>query len=159
MKVLVMLSTTPQFMGSAMCLGQWFETEGEDTAFRMANKGQSLYAAGAQDAEFNSVFNEAMAADSRYLTDLVVRECGEVFKGIGSLVDVGGGTGTMARAITKAFPHVKCTVLDLPQVVQGITCDNVEFIAGDMMEFIPPADHILLKVLLFFYRCRNYYAS
>jgi trans-aconitate methyltransferase len=94
------------------------------------------------------VFNEAMAADSRYLADLVVRECSDVFKGITSLVDVAGGTGTMARAITKAFPHVKCSVLDLPHVIEGSSAqDNVEFIAGDMMEFIPSADRILLKVV------------
>ncbi|CAM0948871.1 unnamed protein product [Alopecurus aequalis] len=144
----VMLSSTPQFIGSALRLGQWFQSEGEATAFMMANRGQSPYAAAAQDAEFNSVVNEAMAVESRNISDLVVRECGEVFKGIGSLVDVAGGTGMMARAIAKAFPHVKCAVLDLPHVVQGITCDNVEFIAGDMMEFIPPADRILLKNVL-----------
>jgi len=156
----VMLSTTPQFIGSAMRLGQWFLSEGEEaTAFMMANGGQIPHDTGAHDVEFNSVFNQAMAADSRHLADLVVRECGEVFKGIGSLVDVAGGTGTMARAIAKAFPHVKCCVLDLPHVIQDISPapapapaladnNNVQFIAGDMMEFIPPADAILLKYVL-----------
>ncbi|EMS45628.1 putative O-methyltransferase 2 [Triticum urartu] len=65
----VMLSTTPQFIGSALRLGQWFQSEGdgdgEVTAFMMANRGQSPHTAAAQDAEFNSVFNQAMAADSR----------------------------------------------------------------------------------------------
>ncbi|CAM0953590.1 unnamed protein product [Alopecurus aequalis] len=144
-----LMTTTPQFFGSALQLGQWFQSGGEATPFVMAN-GRPPYAVAAHNAEFNSVFNEAMAADSRYLADLVVRECGEVFQGITSLVDVAGGTGTMARAIAKAFPHVKCSVLDLPHVVEGVSAqaDNVEFVAGDMMEFIPPADRILLKCVL-----------
>jgi ubiquinone/menaquinone biosynthesis C-methylase UbiE len=82
---------------------------------------------------------------------IIVRECGEVFAGINSLVDVGGGDGTMAKAIAKAFPHVRCSVLDLPHVVGGNGMPGegegtVEFIAGDMMVFIPPADAVLLKV-------------
>ncbi|KAK1698093.1 hypothetical protein QYE76_014790 [Lolium multiflorum] len=144
----ILMTTTPQIVGSALQLGKWFQSDGEATPFVMAN-GRSPYVVAAQDAEFNSVFNEAMAADSRYLADLVVRECSDVFKGITSLVDVAGGTGTMARAIAKAFPHVKCSVLDLPHVIQGSSAqDNVEFIAGDMMEFIPSADRILLKYVL-----------
>uniref|UniRef100_A0ACD5TSY2 Uncharacterized protein n=1 Tax=Avena sativa TaxID=4498 RepID=A0ACD5TSY2_AVESA len=149
----VMLATTPQFVGSAMHLGQWFQSQSEDTtAFMMANGGHSPYASTSLDLEFNSLFNQTMAADSRFAADLVVGDCGEVLKGIGSLVDVAGGTGTMARAIAKAFPHIKCSVLDLPQVIQGISPadnnNNVQFIAGDMMEFIPPAHGILLKVIL-----------
>ncbi|CAM0884832.1 unnamed protein product [Alopecurus aequalis] len=145
----ILMTTTPQIVGSALQLGQWFQSDSEATPFVMAN-GSPPYAVAAHDAEFNSVFNEAMAADSRYLADLVVRECGEVFEGVTSLVDVAGGTGTMARAITKAFPHVKCSVLDLPHVIEGVSAqvDNVEFVAGDMMEFIPPADRILLKYVL-----------
>ena len=78
--------------------------------------------------------------------------CREVFACVNSLVDVGGGDGTMAKAIAKAFPHVRCSVLDLPQVVDGNGMlggegeGTVEFIAGDMMVFIPPADAVLLKV-------------
>lgn len=149
---LFLMGGMPEMVGSALRLGQWFQSDGEATPFMMAN-GRSPYAVAAHDVEFNSMFNEAMAADSRYVADLVVRECGEVFKGITSMVDVAGGTGTMARAIAKAFPHVKCSVLDLPHVIQGIISapqdnNNVEFIGGDMMEFIPPADRILLKYVL-----------
>jgi len=42
---------------------------------------------------------------------------------------------------------VRCSVLELPHVVDAATADGtVEFVAGDMMEFIPPADAVLLKV-------------
>ena len=65
------------------------------------------------------------------------------------LVDVGGGLGEAAVAITAAFPSLKCTVLDLPHVVAkapSISIGNVQFIAGDMFESIPPANAVFLKV-------------
>ncbi|WVZ49453.1 LOW QUALITY PROTEIN: hypothetical protein U9M48_000815 [Paspalum notatum var. saurae] len=50
------------------------------------------------------------------------------------------------------FPHLKCTVLDLPHVVsQARSADDgtpVQFIAGDMFKFIPKADAVLLKWVL-----------
>ncbi|ONL98554.1 benzoxazinone synthesis11 [Zea mays] len=88
-----------------------------------------------------------MAADSRFLMPIVLRECGETFRGIDSLVDVGGGHGGAAAAIAAAFPHLKCSVLDLPHVVAGAPSDgNVHFVAGNMFESIPPATAVFLKV-------------
>ncbi|KAL6641701.1 hypothetical protein ACP70R_019882 [Stipagrostis hirtigluma subsp. patula] len=77
-----------------------------------------------RDAELGASFLEAMASDSRFVAQIVVRECGEVFAGARSLVDVGGGDGTMAKAIASAFPHVRCSVLELPQVVDGMPADG-----------------------------------
>ena len=63
------------------------------------------------------------------------------------MVDVGGGSGGTVRAISKAFPEMKCAVLDLPQVVGDLMSKgNVEFVAGDMFDYIPPPDVVLLKV-------------
>jgi hypothetical protein len=96
------------------------------------------------------IFNAAMAADSRFTMDNLLREeCGgSIFRAVkGSLVDVGGGHGAAASAIARAFPHIKCTVLDLPHVVAGAPAhDNVTFVAGDMFDYIPLADVVLLKV-------------
>jgi hypothetical protein len=45
---------------------------------------------------------------------------------------------------------VKCWVLDLPRVVDTMPADGtVEFVAGDMREFIPPADAVLFKVRIY----------
>ncbi|KAE8817595.1 O-methyltransferase ZRP4 [Hordeum vulgare] len=64
------------------------------------------------------------------------------------MVDVAGSTGVIAKAIVGAFPHVKCSVLDLPHViVEAPTDGEVRFVAGDMFEHIPPADVVLLKVI------------
>ncbi|EAZ00519.1 hypothetical protein OsI_22536 [Oryza sativa Indica Group] len=104
-----------------------------------------------RDAAYGAVLNDAMAADSRFVMEVVFREGGgDVFRGIGSLVDVGGGHGAAAAAVAAAFPHVKCSVLDLPQVVRKAPPDagDVRFVAGDMFEYVPPADAVLLKYVL-----------
>ncbi|CBI21922.3 unnamed protein product, partial [Vitis vinifera] len=83
------------------------------------------------------------------IASVVVGECKEVFRGLSSLIDVGGGTGTMAKVIAKAFPHLKCTVFDQPHVVANLQGgENLEFVGGDIFEAIPPADAILLKSIL-----------
>ncbi|KAK8992066.1 hypothetical protein V6N11_044958 [Hibiscus sabdariffa] len=55
------------------------------------------------------------------------------FEGLGSLVDVGGGTGTVAKAIADAFPHLNCTVLDLPHVVHGLQGEGGKVMIVDIV--------------------------
>ncbi|KDO44314.1 hypothetical protein CISIN_1g047240mg, partial [Citrus sinensis] len=57
----------------------------------------------AAEPNLESIFYDAMIADSELITIVVIEDCKEVFKGLKSLVDVGGGTGTMARAIATGF--------------------------------------------------------
>ncbi|KAK2991354.1 hypothetical protein RJ640_001211, partial [Escallonia rubra] len=79
-----------------------------------------------------NLFNEAMAGDSRLVTQVLISQCKYVFEGLSSLVDVGGGTGTVARAIANAFPDLKCTVFDLPHVIANMHgSDNLKFVGGD----------------------------
>ncbi|KAH9680543.1 O-methyltransferase ZRP4 [Citrus sinensis] len=74
--------------------------------------------------------------------------CKQIFEGLGTLVDVGGGNGSFSRIISEAFPGIKCTVLDLPHVVANLPeADNFKYIAGDMFQFIPPADAFLFKLV------------
>uniref|UniRef100_A0A0E0I9W7 O-methyltransferase domain-containing protein n=2 Tax=Oryza TaxID=4527 RepID=A0A0E0I9W7_ORYNI len=148
----VLSQTTKYHVSAAMNLSDWFMTEDKEVAieipFRAAH-GTDLWGVMSRDANMNEVFNAGMGSDSRLAINFIISKCGEVFEGISSLVDVGGGTGTTARAIAKAFPHIKCSVLDLPNVIDTITVDGiVEYIAGDMMEQIPPTDAVLLKYIL-----------
>ncbi|XP_025791300.1 O-methyltransferase ZRP4-like isoform X2 [Panicum hallii] len=102
-----------------------------------------------RDPAFNALFNSGMESDTEFIMDIVVNEFGEVFHGIDSLIDVGGGHGAAAHAIVKAFPHLKCSVLDLGHVVADAPNDtNVHYIAGDMFETVPPASVIFLKWVL-----------
>ncbi|CAN1794780.1 Probable O-methyltransferase 3 [Linum perenne] len=50
-----------------------------------------------------------MASDARLVTKVLVNGCRHVFEGLGSLVDVGGGMGTVAKAIAGGFPAMECT--------------------------------------------------
>uniref|UniRef100_A0ACD5VC04 Uncharacterized protein n=1 Tax=Avena sativa TaxID=4498 RepID=A0ACD5VC04_AVESA len=94
------------------------------------------------------LFNAGMVADSRLVMETALQQHSSVFQGVSSLVDAGGSHGAAAAAITKFLPHIKCTVLDLPHVVDGAPTaggGNVQFVAGDVFEHIPPADAVLLK--------------
>jgi trans-resveratrol di-O-methyltransferase len=102
---------------------------------------------------FSKIFSEAMASDSQFVTEVLITKCRSVFEGLTSMVDVGGGTGTIARAIAKTFPSLRCTVFDLPHVVPNLEqTENLDFVAGDMFEKIPPANAIFLKVETFFHK-------
>ena len=63
------------------------------------------------------------------------------------MVDVGGGKGAVPKIISESLPNLHWTVLDLPHVVENLTdSSNLKFVGGDMFQFIPSADAILLKV-------------
>jgi hypothetical protein len=150
----LLLCCSPLNFRASQSLADWLRDEGDDAAaaaetpFMMAN-GASLYGLASRDAEFGARFSEGMGSDSRFMAEILARGgCAPVFAGLTSLVDVGGGDGTTARAIARAYPHVRCSVLELPQVVDAVPADGgaVEFVAGDMMEYIPPSDAVLLKV-------------
>ncbi|KAF7120963.1 hypothetical protein RHSIM_Rhsim13G0217300 [Rhododendron simsii] len=118
----------------------------EKTAFETAH-GVEMWEFCDQNPKFSCTFSEAMASDSTM--NHVVGECMEVFQGLNSLVDVGGGTGTIAPIISGAFPRIKCTVLDLPQIVANLPeSGNLSYVGGDMFESIPSAEAILLKWIL-----------
>ncbi|XP_050150623.1 trans-resveratrol di-O-methyltransferase-like [Malus sylvestris] len=135
-------------------MGAWLQMNGGDdlvprTPFEVAN-GMPFWELSAKKPRFGDLFNEAMEADSKLIARAVVEECGGVFEGLKSLVDVGGGTGTMAKAIANAFPNINCTVFDQPYVVADLegTTHNLGFVRGDMFDKIPPANAILLKWIL-----------
>ncbi|KAF6996835.1 hypothetical protein CFC21_013128 [Triticum aestivum] len=123
----------------------WFLDECTTSLFKKAH-GLNVWEMADQDSTYNQLINNAMVSDSNFLMDIILRECGDVFLGINSLIDVAGGHGGAARAITKAFPQMKCSVLDLPHVVaEAPADDHVLFISGDMFKYIPPANALFLK--------------
>nr|CAB3460980.1 unnamed protein product [Digitaria exilis] len=140
----LMLEAT--FVSPFLGLGSWLQRElPGQSLFEMAH-GVKPWDLASRDPSFGSLFNEGMVADSGFIMDVVVKECGDVFKGVSSLVDVAGGLGGAAQAISKAFPSVKCSVLDLPHIVANAPAGtDVKYIAGDMFQSIPPGNAIFLK--------------
>jgi len=152
----VLSQTTKYHVSSATYLSEWFKGEdgmgpmAAEMPFKMAH-GTGPWGALGRDPQFNKVFNAGLGSNSRLVLDFVVAQYGDVFDGISSLLDVGGGDGSTARTIAKAFSHVKCSVLDLPIVIADIQQGDgmVDYIAGDMFSSIPPIDAIMLKVCIY----------
>jgi trans-resveratrol di-O-methyltransferase len=131
-------------------LGDWLKQEKYEI-IEMAH-GCTFWELTRKLPDFNNRFNDAMASDSSFITQFIINNCGDIFQGISSLVDVGGGSGSIATAIAKAFPTIDCTVLDLPQVVGHLQTDgSVKFVSGDMFSEIPHADAVFLKVSIYFF--------
>ncbi|KAG8081210.1 hypothetical protein GUJ93_ZPchr0007g3088 [Zizania palustris] len=133
-------------------LEEWFRQDdgASGTLFKMAHGVTSPWDLAKEDSLYNRCLNEACVIDTSFVMDVALRGSGgDVFRGLTSLVDVGGGYGAAALAIAKAFPDVKCTVMDLEQVICEAPDDGlVQFVAGDMFEFVPPAQAALLKNVL-----------
>uniref|UniRef100_A0A0A9AK34 O-methyltransferase domain-containing protein n=1 Tax=Arundo donax TaxID=35708 RepID=A0A0A9AK34_ARUDO len=137
------------FVSPFFGLGAWFQQEQPEPSLFEMTHGQTAWDFTDHNPTFGAIFNEGMIADSSFIMDIVTKEFGDIFLGISSLIDVAGGLGGAAQAIAKAFPHVKCSVLDLPHVIdEAPTITNVKYIAGDMFDSIPPANVVFLKWVL-----------
>jgi hypothetical protein len=103
----MLILAMPFHVVASLRLAEWLENDdggaAAETLFMMA-QGTDFWGVVGRDAEFPADFYAAMWADSRFVAQIIVSECGEVFAGVNSLVDMGGGDGTMAKAIAKAFP-------------------------------------------------------
>ncbi|KAI3719751.1 hypothetical protein L6452_20655 [Arctium lappa] len=86
----------------------------------LTTHGRSLWDFAGQEPKLNQFFNEAMASDARLVTNVILKHCKGAFEGLNSIVDVGGGTGTVTKALAKAFPKLNCISFDLPHVVNDI---------------------------------------
>ncbi|XP_022024799.1 trans-resveratrol di-O-methyltransferase [Helianthus annuus] len=128
-------------------MSEWFHSD-DVTAFHTTHGG-SLWDLAGQEPRLNRFFNDAMASDARLVMSIILKQCTRVFQGLDSIVDVGGGTGTVAKAITEAFPAVSCICFDLPHVVDGLVgSKNLTYVGGDMFEAFPNANAVLLKWIL-----------
>ncbi|XP_074589700.1 trans-resveratrol di-O-methyltransferase-like [Curcuma longa] len=150
MSPLVLTVLDPIIVDPYHCLSEWFTAADEPPAAFDVFHGKSLFELTGNNPKFNLNFNRGMAADASFVAKLILEQCGnDVFGGLRSLVDVGGGSGELATAIAGAFPQTKCAVFDLPHVVSSLQGNPmVAAIAGDMFEFVPPADAVILKWVL-----------
>nr|Q93WU2.1 RecName: Full=Eugenol O-methyltransferase; AltName: Full=(Iso)eugenol O-methyltransferase EOMT1; AltName: Full=S-adenosysl-L-methionine:(Iso)eugenol O-methyltransferase EOMT1 [Ocimum basilicum]AAL30424.1 eugenol O-methyltransferase [Ocimum basilicum] len=145
---LVQVVLDPTFTNPWHHMSEWFTHEKHATQFEAAN-GCTFWEKLANEPSKGRFFDEAMSCDSRLIAHVFTKDYKHVIEGIRTLVDVGGGNGTMAKAIVEAMPTIKCTVIDLPHVVAGLeSTDNLNYIGGDMFQSIPSADAILLKSII-----------
>lgn len=100
------------------------------------------------DPETAASFNRMMV--TVHGTEPAAVAAGYDFSGIGHLVDVGGGIGTMLRAVLGTHPGVRGTLFDLPAVLEqadlGEVADRCDTAAGSFFEGVPAgADAYLLS--------------
>ncbi|KAE8808342.1 caffeic acid O-methyltransferase [Hordeum vulgare] len=111
--------------------------------------GASWFEHAATDPRFNRVFNEAMEQHSVIIAKKLL-ELYHGFEGIGTLVDVAGGLGTVIHAITTKYSGIKGINFDLPHIISDAQpYPGVEHVSGDMFESVPSSgDAILIKWIL-----------
>ncbi|CAA7013412.1 unnamed protein product [Microthlaspi erraticum] len=120
--------------------------EGRD-AFASAN-GMRVFDYIGSDEEFAEMFNRGMTESSTMVMNKVL----EVYKGfenVKTLVDVGGGVGTVLGLVTSKYPHIQGINFDLPHVLaHAPPYPGVQHVAGDMLVEIPKGDAIFMKWML-----------
>ena len=113
-----------------------------ETAFRLVH-GESAFEYLAKHADVGRMFNDAM-------TDFVAQNVRGVvaaydFSSLSTIVDVGGGHGSLMTAILEASPSSRGVVFDVPSVIEGTVravaargmADRCRCIAGDFFESVP----------------------
>ncbi|XP_075493314.1 caffeic acid 3-O-methyltransferase-like [Primulina tabacum] len=100
------------------------------------------------DPRLNKVFNTAMSNFSTIMMKKIV-DTYEGFKGLRTLVDVGGGIGDSLRMILSKHPTIKAINFDLPHVIQDApSFASMEHLGGDMFVSVPKGDAIIMKGVL-----------
>ncbi len=125
-----------------------------------ATQMQHLYGIGAFEylaahPEESEIFNKAMAEITRQVAREAVAACD--FSRFRTLIDVGGGNGTLIAAILAATPALRGTVFDLPsgnadarhQLEAAGVAARCEVESGDFFQSVPAgADAYILKSII-----------
>jgi ubiquinone/menaquinone biosynthesis C-methylase UbiE len=105
--------------------------------------------------EHAQVFNRAMSEMTAVIEPAVLSICD--FSPFTTIVDIGGGRGTLMSSILRAYPAARGIVLDLPHVIeQGRQLiaeqhveDRCELVPGDFFKEVPRGgDAYILKWVL-----------
>lgn len=116
--------------------------------------GESVYEYFARHPEVASVFGAAAA--SFHATAIEAIATAHDFSRYGTVVDVGGGTGTLLAAILRHRPSVRGVLFELPDVLRAAPDTfqdpdlrgRVELVAGNFFESVPKGDAFVIKSCL-----------
>ncbi|XP_038887354.1 acetylserotonin O-methyltransferase-like isoform X1 [Benincasa hispida] len=147
MAPLLLLETSPVMLAAWPNLSAHLKNS-ETFPFEIAH-GKDLWSYAEANPEHNVLFNEAMACYAKVIAFAILEGCGDIFDGVGCLVDVGGGNGSTLSILVNACPWMKGINFDLPHVVcASPQYENVQHVAGNMFDFVPKADVAFLKWIL-----------
>lgn len=112
--------------------------------------GQSFWADLATSPDLSASFDALLAHQSTSFVEEIATTY--PWDGIGHLVDVGGGTGSLLAGILRAHPGLRGTLVDLPHVVQDApqvfaaagVGDRARTHAGSFFDPLPPGGDVYL---------------
>jgi len=117
--------------------------------------GVDLFEYNRQHPEQQAVFDQAMAGHTAPAVRAVAAAYD--FSAVGTVVDVGGGTGELALGLLGAYPHLRAVVFDQPAVAADARAaiaaaelaGRCEAVGGDFFAAVPAGgDAYLLKYVL-----------
>ncbi|HEY4412594.1 MAG TPA: methyltransferase, partial [Gaiellaceae bacterium] len=135
----------PYIGESWLALGEAVRT-GEN-AFRLVH-GMSNWEYRAQRPDENEIFDQYIASNTRRRMRALLDAYD--FGRFGTIVDVGGGNGTLLAALRAEHPSLRGIVFDQPHVIAGVDrSDGIEVVAGSFFESVPDGgDAYVLKWIL-----------
>jgi hypothetical protein len=73
-----------------------------------------------------------------------------VWRGDETVVDIGGGNGSLLAALLQTQPGLRGIVFDLPETVrdEAVLGERIEFVAGNFFEHVPRGDVYVLSTIL-----------
>ena len=118
-----------------------------ENAFRLAH-GVSNWEYRAQRPDENRIFDEYIAANTRRGARALLDAYD--FGRFETIVDVGGGNGTLLAALRTEYPSLHGIVFDQPHVVAGIDSgDGIDVVGGSFFDSVPDGgDAYVLKWIL-----------
>lgn len=148
MAALVLLESSPVMLAPWHYLSSRVLAK-ENIAPFSAVHGKDAWEYAKTNPDHSKLINDAMACHARVTMRAIIDNCAEIFKGIESLVDVGGGNGTTLAMLVKAFPWIKGINFDLPHVVSVAPhYHGVVHVEGDMFHSVPNAHTAFLMAVL-----------
>lgn len=132
-------------------LNMWYHlkeavVEGE-LPFNLAY-GMSAVECIGKDAKLGEIFKGSMK-DFNPIFMQKILEIYKGFDGLKTLVDVGGGDGSILEMIISKYPSLKGVNYDLPSIIEKTTFyPGIEHVAGDMFVDIPKGEAIFMKWML-----------
>ena len=109
--------------------------------------GTDFWAWLAENPEQRALFDVAMEQGK----ERRVERFGPIeWRGDETVVDVGGGNGSLLAALLRRQPGLRGIVVDLPETVRDEASlgDRIEFVEGDFFERVPAGDVYVLSTIL-----------
>jgi O-methyltransferase domain len=101
----------------------------------------------ATNPDERAIFDRAMEQGK---ASRVERLAGLEWRGDETVVDVGGGNGSLLAHLLSRRPGLRGIVFDLPETVrdEGALGDRIGFVEGSFFETVPPGDAYVLSTIL-----------